>query len=503
MSDQVQNVRVKLTIDVDKNAPAMFQTFAREMNKANKKVNSENDKALKESAKQFKQSQERNYKNAGTAGLLGFNGFGSNLAGNANRAAGLERAGFANAASLMSKAAVPLAIAQQVIEKTAKVATIIADRAHDKYGTDDQYARRAFREVVPFGEKIQGAYDTLTGRAFKMEEARIQGQIGGARADARSRMAGFEAGYNPQQAGANALAGAYKNSSAVLPGVFDRSTAMGERSYREEQRVLPLRQASAKADRDSAVATAERVENQKELVKLEQRRDYLLKARKNLEEWSKRGSGPELQVYLEELGNVNKELSANSGTREQVGGRVVESKRAEARAKAESEKAAMRADLLGRADVLESRADTAAGTAGALGGMNPFQRQFAVQALKNAEQFGWDALPPEAQAAALSIGGERAQKLRQKAGMNSSAYAELGQFAPELAPGNPDELRKESDKLRRQAAQEEFDIDTKAAGQAAAAGKDFGRFVGGIINEQFENAKSEIIRVVKNGRNNN
>lgn len=500
MSDETRNVQVRLTVDIDKSAPRMFQAFAREFNKGNKQISAEMDKAARKQASEFKEYQEKLYRASGTAAQLGFNSFGSSISGKAQFAAGLEKAGFSGAAGVVSRAAIPLAMAEQA----GKLAQFAAGSVYDKYSTGNQVGRSFVREFVPGGERIQNFVDSMTGRAAKMEEADLEGQRERARAQARNEIAAFRLSFNPQQAAREATASAFGRQGAILPTVFDRSSVGGEVAYRQEQRIIPLKQAQAKAERDMSAATAERLENQKQLAKIDKDGYEIAKRRVRLTQAlndDSNQSGASRQQVLNDIEVANMEFVGNRNNRRRALEQVMGATQREAGATGEAQKAKLRTDLLGKADELEQRGERGLQTAGALGGLNPYERQFAVDALKNAEQYGWDALPPEAQQAVQSIAPERAEKLRQKAGLGSAAYAQLGQIAPELAPNDPNDLRKQADTLRQQFAQSEFNVDKGVAENISASGRTFGRDIANIINQVLEAAISEIRNNVLRLRN--
>lgn len=500
MSDETRNVQVRLTVDIDKSAPRMFQAFARAFNKGNKEISAEMDKTARKQASEFKEYQQKLYNASGTAAQLGFGSFGSAISGKAQFAEGLNKLGFGGAAGVVSRAAIPLAIAEQ----SGKLAQFAAGAHYDRYSTSNQIGRSFVRDFVPGGERIQGVVDSLSGRAAKMEEADLEGQRERARAQARNEQAAFRLSFNPQQAGREALAGAYGRQGAILPSIFDRSNTLGERGYREEQRLIPLKQAQAKAERDMSAATAERLGNEKELAKIDKDGYEIAKRRVRLTQAlndDNNQSGASRQQVLNDIEVANSEFVGNRNNRRRALEQVMGAKQREAGATGEAQKARLRTEQLGKADILEERGNQGLSTAGALGGLNPYERQFAVDALKNAEQYGWDALPPEAQQAVQSIAPERADKLRQRAGLGSSAYTQLGQIAPELAPNDPNDLRKQADTLRQQFAQSEFNVDKGVAENIAASGKTFGRDIANIINQVLEVAIAEIRNNVLRLRN--
>lgn len=501
MSDETRNVQVKLVLDIDKSAPRMFQSFARELNKSNKAVSTEMDKQARKTASDFADYQTKLYKRSGTAAQLGFGGFGQSVAGNTNFASGLNNLGFSGAAGLAQRAAIPLAIAAQ----SAKLAEFAANAHYDVYSTQAQKGRSFVREFVPGGEKIQNFVDAVSGRRAGYEQADIEAQQANARGNFRNQLDAFQAGFRPRQASAEALAKSFAGQRAVTPSVFNRGDVLGERAFREEQRVLPLRQAAAKAERDVAQATSERLANERELSGLSKTGIDLTKQRGVLEKAlnkDENASGVSRERILKQIESVNQELTGNLHNQRSAREGILSSGQREVGAQGELTRANLRADLEGRASVLESRGQQGLSTAGALGSLNPYERQFAVEALKNAEQYGWDAIPPEAQSAVSRIAPERAEKLRQKAGLSSSAYGALGAAGfSDIAPSDPQAMITQADRLRQQLSQGEFDADKNQAQKFAELGRGFGRDVANIMIQLLEGALSEIQNRVLRGRN--
>lgn len=420
-------------------------------------------------------------------------------------AGGLQGAGATGAAALVQRAAVPLAVAGLVANTAEKV----AGYAYDRYSTDAQIGRQAVRDLVPGGERAQRFIDALSGRAAGMEQADIQGRIGTAGVQARLSASQFALGANPQQAGREGLAAAYRGQSAVAPSVFDRATALGERAYREEQRLLPLKLAEARAEREAAAASRERLATQSELSRLTARGVELTRQRRALEGKLTEdgyGSGASRQEVLRRIENVNQEVGGNLAQQRAAREALVGAEGRDAQARGERDKARRRTELLGRAETLEDRADTAAGAARRLGGMSEYDRAFGLRAARLVQQRGSaDGLPEELLSAALAFAPNTVGKIVERTGAGSAAFRAASAdpaFAADYG-GDPTDLRRQAAEARRQLAGEEFDIDARVAGQSAAAGRDLGQFVGNVIRQEFETAKREILNAVRLGRNAN
>lgn len=496
----VQTVQVQLKLDIDKNAPRAFQSIAREMNKTNKQFNKEMQEYISAEAKRFQTTQSRNIMSATVASQLGFGGIAGSFSRTRQQAETLSELGFNRGAGMLSRAAPVIAGAQAM----AGLAQFGANAAYDRYSTSAQIGRGFVRDFIPGGESIQRFTDSMTGRTAKMEQARIDAQIGIAAAQARNETRAYMLSFNPRQAGLEGTAAAYRSQSAILPTVFDRSTASGERQYREEQRLLPLRLAEAKAERDIVAAKKQRQAAEMESKNILMESVRLTEERKRLErELAKdeNASGASREKILRTIETTNFELGGNYALQKQAAQAVVEARRAEETAKAEKERATVRRELLGRADILDMRADSSQQAARTLGSMSPLDRQFAVNAVELVKRYGVDALPPDIVSAANAVAPNTIGKLIEKTGANSKAFDRLRSIAPDDASGSPNTLRMMADQLRREAASEEFGIDKSFAAAMAGAGRDLGKVIASVIVEEFAKAKSEIINQVRLGRN--
>lgn len=439
---------------------------------------------------------------------LGSFGFGE-TAGTAGRlsgaATGLDSLGFTGAATALQRAALPLAVAGAAFGGAEKV----AGYAYDKYSTGAQLGRQAVRDFVPGGERVQRFVDAMTGRAAGYEQAAIDSQMRGAEGQYRNRLAGFEQGYNPQQAGREGYARAAAGQRAVLPTVFDRSSAVGERAYREEQRLLPLKREQAKAEREYAQATAERLSAQQELNKASARARALEGERANLERDLQRGenqSGVSRQNVLLKIRNINTDLSGAYANQQTAIQQSAAARGREAEAGGAARLARARTDLLGRADVLDERAQTARSTASGLGALNPFEQMQAVQAAAFiAERGSVAGLPPELVQMGLTGGRKAVSAIIEQSGMNSEAY-KLGAANPLLAAdfptGDPNALQKEADTLRQQFAEVEDSVNKQVASALAASFKNVGKEIGQAMRQELLKMKDDIIRAIQVGRNN-
>lgn len=459
------------------------------------------------------QSQDRLFRQAGTASNLGAGGVASRMTRVGGMASGLHDLGFTNAAAMLSKMALPLAVATQAAGHALDTAKTLALTAHDNYSTDAQLGRRLVRELVPGGAKAQGYLDAFTGRAAGMEQAHIDEQKRAAAVQSRLGTSAFEAGFNPQQAGRSAASLAYNLPGAmVAPPVLDRSNAAGEQQYRDAMRLLPLKQQSVKLDRESRVATAERVGSERELGRITARRVQLQREEGRLESqvqeaskgwWT--GSGASFEQLLMQQKTKNDEVRAMVAQERSATEAAAAARGREASARGEAERAKVREDLIGRAENLQERADLAKSGAARLGSMSPVERQQAAAIARMGKQFGVDALPAEWRSMFAQVAPQEFQAAAVRAGASSPAYRSLQEAGFVDFPGRPGQapasIQREADVLRERAAREEFRIDAQTSADIAASFRGLGRDIARLMEENRQVTVNEILRQIRQGRN--
>lgn len=498
MADQTVTVNLALLYD-----PRSGRAFTQMANEAAKASNAVNDAVARKFGKEFATRARALNEIGGVASNLGAYGAANSIGRTGSAAEGLAGAGFGGAARFAQKAAIPLAVAGAV----GSTAQTVAGYAYDRYSTNAQIGRSAVRDLVPFGARAQSFADAMSGRTAGYEEAGIQSQYQQAAGQARLERSAFALSFNPQQAGREALASAYRGQSAVAPSVFDRTTAGGERAFREEQRLLPLKQAEARAEREMAQASREQLASQTELNRVKARGYELTRQRTALERrlgQSGFGSGVDRQEVLKQISDVNAELSGNLTQQRAAGDQYQNAVGSAVNARAEREKARLRTQLQGEADSLGERAQTAAGAAGRLGTMNPFDRAMGLQLTRMAQQRGsLEGLPQEYLSAIQNFAPETFRKLAEKTGAGTAEFkAGVSEFNADFA-GDPETLRRREAEARRKLAEAEFGIDSEAAGNIARSFDGFGKFVGEVINQALDKQRSEILNTVRLGRNAN
>lgn len=456
----------------------------------------------------FRAAQYATTKSAVALGALGFDGTAGTAGRISGAATGLDSLGFTGAATALQRAALPLAVAGSVASAGLNGAEKVAGYAYDKYSTNEQIGRQAVRDFVPGGARVQRFVDAMTGRAAGYEQAAIDAQMRSAEGQYRGRLASFEQSYNPQQAGREGYARAARGQGAVLPTVFDRSSAVGERAYREEQRLLPLKREQAKAEREYAAATSERLSAQQELNKANDRARALEQQRAKLErELARDGnqSGVSRQNVLYRIQNVNQELAGARANQQSAVQQSAAARGREAEAGGAARLARARTQLLGQADVLDDRAQTALGAASRLGGMSPFDRMQGLQAARLiADRGSVEGLPQEVVQSALAFAPQTVGKIVQQTGAQSEAYR-LGAADPRLAAdfpaGDPNSLQKQADELRKQFSEAEDSINKQVSSALAASFRNVGRDIGAALAKSLQDMKAEIINTVRQGRN--
>lgn len=445
----------------------------------------------------FKERQERTQRWASGLSQMGFTGTGSGMNRMASFAGGMSKAGVPGA--MLAARAAPIAGAiVGGIDTAAHASRIMSDH----YSTGDMKAR-ALARMLPGGETLQGWYDSFSGRAAGMERASVESRVRGIGVQGGLDISAYALSHNPQQAGLAATAGAYQRGSAVTAGVFDRTTGAGRTAYEDAQRMLPYRQATAKAERDMAASSAQRLSAQKELNRLEAKENELtatqVKLKRQIDEG---GSGVEFQELLERHKNTSAELQGINMQRRQALESVAGFGREEAGARGELAKARIRESLLGKADNLTARAERSEASAGRLGDMDPFQRAQGLQAIKLLEGGASpDVLGPEMKAAARALDPDSYDQLIKQHGLGTAEFKSRQAENKRGFEGNYGSLYREADTLREQAGQEEYRADTKAAGEIAKAGANLAVEFARLSKQYTDSAIDAFRKEILSGKN--
>lgn len=442
---------------------------------------------------------------------LGGGGGGGSGGGGGNSGGSGGSSGLLGKIAGLSVAGVGL---QQILSRAGQAAEIMGD----SFASSEQKARGLFR-LLPLGQTVQGLYDAFSGRkdAFQRAEVAhrqnmvgVQGEVG--------RM-GFELGYNPQQAGLEARAAGLAGASPILEGSSDRSTAVGEKAFRDKTRMLSIERDSAKAEREAAVATSQRVAAQRELGGLESRSLALQDKRTKLEKElagspgvrvaptgntlldryagyagaasSSAPGGVDRQRLMNELAATDAEIASVGTLRRNAGESVAEFRKREAQAKNNAGMMGVRR-LNAEAGQLEEDAANAAGGAQRLGGMDRFGRADAVQSLEMLQRFGPDMLDPSQIAAASSIAPQTVAKILERSGRGSAEFSRLQTLAPADFAGDPDALRRLAGEKRDEAAAKELELEKSLADTAVSAGRDLGALISKIMKEMTDAAREQI-----------
>lgn len=459
-------------------------------------------------AKAFTQAQAALSRQITIASNLGMHGTAGNASAIGRVASGLNGIGATRTGTLLSRAAMPLAVAGHVIDTVGQV--MVA--ANDRWSTEGQIGRRLVRDLAPGGAWLQRQADAFGGRAAGMEAADTGARERAAGVQAGLGTSAFRLGFAPQQAGRSAAAAAYQGPGAyVAPPVVDRSTAAGEQRYRDEMRLLPYRRETVRLDREAVVARAEEAAIGRELVRIEARRSDLYRQRGELDRQVRehqtgfgRGSGPAYQELLRRQQTVDEELGgltqqARAAREQQAGARA---RAAEARGAAEAARA--REQFAAQAENRQERATRAAGLAERLGFMNPGEAAMAAAVVRFGNRFGFNALSQEQKSLFASVDPEGAQFLAREAGARNPAFRAVQQGAGGRfgQPGqSPAEIQREADALRERAAQGEFGAESRTAQAVAEASRGLGNQIAGLFKEFESQTIATIRRELRLSRN--
>ena len=446
-------------------------------------------RADRERREQFGERQRETYQRATAYSQAGMGGIGGRMSGYAAQAQGLHSLGMGGAARMLQGAAGPLAFGGAVLQAGAGAARIM----HNSFATGDQKARSLFR-MLPGGETMQGLHDSFSGRADAMARSAMYGQQEMLESRTNSRIAAMQSGSRIEQAGLSGTAGAYARGSAVTARVFDRGTASGEVAHADEQKLLGYRKESAKAERELAASTSRRVQTNRELVGLQSKQETLAKQLAKAESIAdKEGSGPGRDFALRLASAKRAEYEQTSEQLVAMRQQSKEAGRGESQARAARDVARVREDMLGRADVLEGKAERSQATAQRLGGMGMFERERGLQALKMLQGgMNPDMMPDDMKAAAQSFAPAEFSKIIQKHGEGTSQFAEGKQMGLVGFEGKASDLQREADTLRQGAGEQEYKIESRHSAEAVAMGKDFGKAVAADLRIALSEAKKEI-----------
>jgi hypothetical protein len=427
----------------------------------------------------------RNLHLGGIAGRAGqFQGYGK----------GLHELGFEGLGGMLSKGALPLGIASAV-GSTAFNATMTGAKIfQDPFATRAQMGRSFLRDVVPLGSTALDVHDTVTGRAAEMERASLAGQQLGVDARRRSELSSFQGSYNVQQAGRVSQATSFANTSAILPPMVDRTTGVGERMFREESRLYPLRVQGAKAERDAASAAKERLAADQELAKLGAREKNRLEERNRLaKELTAEESGPARVRVLDRIKANEEEIQATANLRRQAAATQMEARNRETGARAD----VLRVDaakLAAQAQNVTERAATSANFARSLGMMNPIERARTAAYAGLYERHGLEAMPQDIKEHLAGMFPETIGKEAERIGAGSPEFAAVRagkKFGGEIT-GAPEDLRREAAELTKREAEKRFEADHMVATTAADAGRDFAKLVVEAMRIMFDSMKKSL-----------
>lgn len=437
----------------------------------------------------WQQQQKDIYERSRALSQIGLGGIGGRASGYAAMGDGLRTLGFGGLGGMVSRAALPLAAGGAALDTGASAMRAFSD----PLATSEQ-KWRTFARSLPLGETATSLVDSYTGRAAAMERAKIASDLERPDVQGRLRAGGYSLSSAPELAGRSGLASAYAGSSAVTARLFDRSTARGEVQAREEAMMLGYRRDSAKAERDLAVATSQRVGVQKELNTLNARHTDLGRQRAAIDEKLKEFEGGPVRAHLlMQKRNILEEQAGVSALKEQALHNLDAARGRETAAEAEKFKAYTRQNLIGRAEVLESRAGRSQATATRLGSMDPFQRAMGMNVLEMVKGgANLDLLPPEMKALAQQVAPDEFAKMAQAHGEGTAEFRRGHKAGLVGFEGRASDLYGEADRLRNKAAENEFSIEGKAAEESAKSARQISDVIKKVIQVHTDELRREI-----------
>jgi hypothetical protein len=357
---------------------------------------------------------------------------------------------------------------QQGVAKAGQIGATF----NDSFATEEQQGRAVFR-ALPGGETLQGAIDSLSGRKDLFARVELQHQQEIARMSGASQAAAYSSSARVRQAGLDARAS--YGGDPLLEGRSDRSTGAGERAFQERQKLLAIDREGVKAARETAAATAQRLQAEKEMVKIDERMKVLHGARANTIREGGRLEGAEAFSAVGAVGRYTTEITALHEQAKQVAQQLAAAKEAEARGR-HGEGSVASARFAARAGILEERAAYSSSIAQRLGGMDRFSRADAVESLEFLMKYGPDMLTQEQIAQAQSVAPAKVARILEKHGAATSAAGRLAAIDSDFST-NPEALRDLAGRNRDAAAETRAEIDAAFATGAAEAGKELAETV--------------------------
>lgn len=455
-------------------------------------------RALRAEMSGFNAAQDEAFGHAGTMAQLGFGHAAAATGRAASFGSGLERMGYARGGAMVSKAAPAIGAVTEGLEVSSKA----AEMYHDPYISYGGMVRKVASEVPGIGFAMRHI-DAFSGRTAAIGQTGVYEQMMAHDRGAEAQQEQLRRAWSTQQQGKVGLAQGASALAAnpVLMGDVDRSTAAGERAFRERSRLLPVERDIARIRRDQVAAGKEDEVAQAHVTGLARKRQDLEGERlKKLEEIKQNQNDDGYTIdrirLLKELGDVEGRIQSTTGA-QQAAQQTAAGTRArvgELRGQMESRTGAKFGVM---ADIEAEKGEHTAGLASRLGQMNVFDQRASVQAVEMVKQFGPQGVPPEILQMAMQTAPKTIGKQVEKAGAGGEAFSALQKIAPEDFTGKPEEHRKEEQRLRDLEEKRKLSGEATTAQAAAEAGRGLGETIGKYMQDFTDAAKREIERVLR------
>jgi hypothetical protein len=446
----------------------------------------------------FREQQARTNEQASAFSRLGFSGISGGMNRMTGYAEGMRGMGLPGS-GLMSRAAPVLGMTITGLNTSASVSRIF----QDERATSGQ-RERALARLLPGGETVQGWYDTFSGRErgiARVEEQHGLAQIGVQR---ESALQNFGLEYGGLQAGRQARADVMGASSPTLMANIEQRTAAGKRQFEIESRMLPLRQATAKADREAIIATKEREAAQKRLNGLFHN-GLMLEGERHRIEKALAGDGNDSGVPRQDLlrqAQRNEELLAANSSATVNAARTRDAlQQREFGAQAETTFARAR-ETRGEATTARQQADMSADSASRLGqlGVGGRMKAKAFYNMLKANPELADYSPAIVQGA-MQYDPREVQAIIERRGTLSPEFQAGIKGGAASFPGDPEALRQRAIDLENRATGEEFNGEQTLAKEGAATGEKMASIVRAAIRAEFDAFQQKMENDFNIGRN--
>lgn len=409
------------------------------------------------------------------------------------------------------KAATKVGAAAAAIYAGVSSASFVQTNKDNPYMTSAQFARGFFGSFVPGFETATGYVDALSGRTADLARAERNNERLSIRTASGIERSQLAYAQDVSRGSAIARADVLANSSLPAGPGGDRSTARGEYEYQQARKMLPLKDAIAKAEREQTISVREREQAIGRVQKIEIEGKKLAEQRARIEQELRADSkslfggisAGRRSELLAQQASLDDRIQANIGLQREARGGSREADIALAQSRAST--AQQRANLLrGEAGELEDRANRTSGVLSQLGGLGTGGRFRLLSYLESAKGGRLSDLPQDAISTIQAFAPNFARQKFEEELKGDETFAKLREFEPGLG-SDPAADRKAAADKDDAARQADFGADQKLAKDVAgtfsgAAGKDVDaieRLISAMMDARLKALETKIMQAQK------